>query len=1057
LAICGHALFLLGSLSAQGQVGGFDPSFNAGPIFDGTSNGVVHANITTSAGDHIIAGQFTSVGGVPRGYIAKLSKNGSLDQAFGTGVGANGPVYAMALDSNGRILIGGDFTTVDGVARNRIARLTANGNLDASFNPGSGFDGPVYCIALGTDIYVGGDFATFNGQPRNRLAAIHTSGAHQPATFNGGANAAVRALVYHQRTSTLYAGGDFTAIGSTVRSYFAQFTSSLTLTGSDLSFNGPVRAMHLPTAFLSTETSLFVGGDFTSVGSAPRGRLAAFVAPSWGSGTPTLDGQFNFWLDAPCRRILALSETKVLVAGDFTTVNGRWRSRFATMLRSSSSSWSSTVTYWDLVAGYGETGPDGPVHSVALDSDGRPLLAGAFAGVSPSTRNAVLRLYGDAGSAVPATPSSPSALNLSDTQIRVSWNSSSFASAYVLESSSDGLSAWTQLYSGTLTSFTDAGLAPGTQRFYRVHALNYNGASGFSELFAATTNPEPWTGSGSVQSSLPPGLVDGSVSAILRQTDGKIIIAGSFSNVLGSPRKFIARLLPDLTLDQSFDPGQSANSAITQVQTAPNGAVYIYGDFSTVTGITRNDIARLTATGSLDQTFDTNTEWTFSDGIRAQPDGKLIVFGNFQTFHGAPRDYIARLNLDGSIDTSFIGVPDWMVDAIAIQRDGKLLLAGWFSAISGITAKKFVRTLPNGMPDSSFAGSATTQNISSLVSLPTGQHYAAGSFTNISGVARRYISRLNEDGTVDSSFDPGLSTSTSEPLLFPQPNGKLIVSGSFESVATNARWKIARLTADGLNDPTFNAEAGPGSGTINSVLTLPDGSLLVGGSFTNFGATSRSYLVQLKGDAVATAPAAPLNLTSEARGSSTILLRWDQLPNEYSWKVERSPAGFGAWEQIAELGWDVTSFTDTNLLTGTSYDYRVRAWNAAGNSPYSSTFATRTFSPYEQWKADWDIPVSLLDNDDADADGIGLFLEYAFGLHPRVSDRSGMPSANILGSVLAMTYAKVRPELSYLVEASTDLTDWSSAGVNQGSGSSPTAWTPVASSRNLFLRLRVTE
>jgi uncharacterized delta-60 repeat protein len=1047
---------LLGGLSAQGQVGGFDPSFNAGPTLNGTSNGVVHANLTTSTGDHLIAGQFTSVGGVARGYIAKLSKNGSLDQAFGTGVGANGPVYAMALDSNGRILIGGNFTTFDGVARNRIARLTANGDLDASFNPGSGFDGPVYCIALGTDIYVGGDFATFNGQPRNRLAAIYTSGTQTSGTFNGGANAAVRALVYNQLTSALYAGGEFTAIGSTARGYFAQFSSSSTLTGSNLSFNGPVRAIHFPTAFSSTGTSLFVGGDFTSVGSAPRGRLAAFVAPAWG-GTPTLDGQFNFWLDAPCRKILVLSETKVLVAGDFTTINGRWRSRFATMLRSSSNSGSSTSTYWDVVAGYGESGPDGPVHSVALDSDGRPLLAGAFAGVSPSTRNAVLRLYGDAGSSVPATPSAPSALSLSDTQIRVSWNSSSLASAYVLESSSDGLSAWTQLYSGTLTSFTNDGLAPGTQRFYRVRALNYNGASGFTEPFAATTNPEPWTGSGSVQSSLPPGSVDGSVSAILRQTDGKIIIAGSFSNVLGSPRKFIARLLPDLTLDQSFDPGQSANSAITQVEPAPNGAVYIYGSFSTVAGIARNDIARLTTTGSLDLTFDTNTEWTFSYGIRAQPDGKLIVFGDFDTFFGTPRDNLARLNLDGSIDTSLIGVPDWTVEAVAIQRDGRLLLAGWFRAISGITAKNFARTLPNGLPDSSFAGSATTQNISSLVSLATGQHYAAGSFTNISGVARRYISRLNEDGTVDPSFDPGLSTSTSKPLLFPQPNGKLIVSGSFESVATNARWKIARLTADGLNDPTFNAEAGPGSGTINSVLTLPDGSLLVGGSFTNFGATSRSYLVQLKGDAVATAPAAPLNLTSEARSSSTILLRWDQLPNEYSWKVERSPAGSGAWEQIAELGWDVTSFTDTNLLTGMSYDYRVRAWNAAGDSPYSSSSTTRAFSPYDQWKTDWDFPVSLLDNDDADADGIGLFLEYALGLDPRVSDRSSIPSGNILGSVLAMTYPKVRPELSYLVEASTDLAGWSSIGVNQGSGPYPTAWTAVGSSRNLFLRLRVTK
>jgi uncharacterized delta-60 repeat protein len=1056
LACAGILVGLIFCTPARAQVGSLDPTFDAGAITTGAANGTVHATLVTSTKAHLIAGSFSSVGGVARGNIAKLDQDGSIDSTFGTGAGANGPIYAMALDTSGRILIGGDFTTYDGIARNRIARLTASGALDFSFDPGSGFDGAVYTIAQGIDIYVGGDFSTFNGEPRNRLATIHTSGAQQPGSFGGGANGAVRVLVYHSRTGAIYAGGDFTSIGSATRGFFAQFTSSGSLTGSNLSFNGSVRAIHLPSTYSSTETSLVVGGDFTSVGGVPRGRLAAFSMPTWG-GTLSLDSQFNFWLDAPCRSVRVLSNTKIILGGDFTTINGRWRSRFASILRSSSTSGGSSSSYWDLVAGYGETGPDGPVHSVALDSDGRPLLGGAFSGVPPTTRNAFLRLYGDAGSSLPATPTSASAVTLSDTQIHISWSASALASSYALESSPDGVTGWVQVYSGTSTSFTQAGLTAGTQRFYRVSALNYNGPSSSTAPVSATTNPDAWTGSGSVQSSLPPGSIDGSVSEILRLTDGKIIIAGSFSNVLGSPRKYIARLLPDLTLDQSFDPGQSANSAITQIEPAPNGGVYIYGDFSTFAGATRNDVARLTASGSLDLTFDTNAEWTFSDGIRAQPDGRLIVFGNFQTFFGTPRDYIARLNLDGSIDTSFVCVPDWMVDAVALQTDGKLLVAGWFRTITGIAAKNFARVLANGLPDSTFAGSATTQNISSLVSLATGQHYAAGSFTQISGVDRRYISRLNQDGTVDATFDPGLSTGTTDPLLFPQPNGKLIVSGPFNSVASNTRWKMARLNSDGSVDASFNAEAGPGGGAINSVVTLPDGSLLVGGTFTNFGATTHSYLVQLKGDEFTSTPSTPVNLTSEALSSSSILLRWDQLPNEYSWKVERSPAGANSWQLIAEVAWDSTSFADTNLPTGTSYDYRVRAWNAAGDSPYSSISATRTLNQYEQWKVDRNLPVSLADDHDGDADGVGLFLEYALGLNPSIPDGGNLPTAQILGGGLALTYAKARPELSYLVESSTNLTDWSPTNVNQGVGLYPTAWVPAGSEPRLFLRLRVAQ
>ncbi len=1051
-------ILLLGwlGINATAQVGGFDPGFNAGVILNGADPGIVRAHLV-SGGKHLIAGDFTLVGGVARGNLAKLNADGSPDPTFATGAGANGPVHAIALDSSGRLVIGGEFTTYDGVARNRIARLTATGALDPTFNPGTGCDGTVLSIALtNSSLYLGGEFTTVNGTTRNRLAALTNDGNLGSLTFNGGVNATVRALLVDAR-GNLLAGGDFTDAGGAVRNYFAQFSSvSGTLNGTNLELNGPVRTIDLWTnPPSSSETTVYIGGDFTRVGAVPRGRLASLKSNF--AGQLSLDAEFDFWLDAPCRKILAANATKILVAGDFTSVNGQGRARFATLSFFSSNQGISSIAYWSLTTGYGETGPDGSVYAIGLDGDGKPLLGGAFEGFPSNPRNALVRLYGDAGSLPPVTPTSPSATTLSDTQIALSWGSSAFASAYSVESSPTGVSDWTKIYSGASTSFTDAGLPPGTQRFYRVHASNYNGESAFTSPVSTTTNATAWSGAGSLQNTFPPGAVNGAVSAILRQPDGKIVIAGSFTNVLGTPRKYIARLLPDLTLDPSFDPGVGANSSITQIQSAPDGGIYIFGTFSTVSGSTRNDIARLTAGGALDKAFNTNADWTFADGIRSQADGRLIVYGGFQTFFGSPRDYIARLNLDGSNDPSFGGFSKGSVDAVALQTDGKLLITSIFGTINGISGKYFARLTTSGALDPLFAGSATSSNITSLESLPSGSHFAAGSFTTLSGVSRKYIARLNPNGTVDPSFDPGASTNTASPRVFPQPDGKVIIAGTFSSVANTTRWKIARLNANGTLDPDFRCEAGPGNGNINAVLPLPDGSLLVGGLFTTFGTSSRGYLVHLKGDAYAGMPSAPQNLTGAALSNAGITLTWNQLPDEYGWKLERSARGTGAWQQIAELRWDFTSFTDTGLSQATAYDYRIRAWNGAGASAYSNTLTARTLNAFETWKIDHGFPVASLDGFDNDGDGVGLFLEYALDLDPAAADSDGMPLADAFAGVLAMSYPKLRPELTYVVEASTDLQTWSSARVQQGSGGYPTAWTPIGDEPRIFLRLRISQ
>src|SRR6185369_3428667 len=102
-------------------------------------------------GKVFIGGNFSSVNGANRNGIARLNANGSLDSSFNPST-SGGSVSSVDVQSDGRLLIGGSFTNVNGTNRNRIARLNANGNLDSSFNPGTGvFGGAVSSVALQSD------------------------------------------------------------------------------------------------------------------------------------------------------------------------------------------------------------------------------------------------------------------------------------------------------------------------------------------------------------------------------------------------------------------------------------------------------------------------------------------------------------------------------------------------------------------------------------------------------------------------------------------------------------------------------------------------------------------------------------------------------------------------------------------------------------------------------------------------------------------------------------------------------------------------------------------
>ncbi|HQQ64369.1 MAG TPA: delta-60 repeat domain-containing protein [Pseudomonadales bacterium] len=212
--------------------GSLDAGFNSGTIV----NGSAYEMAVQPDGKIVIAGHFISYNGISQGHIARLNPDGSLDAGFHSGTGANGELYALAISGDGKIVIGGFFTSFDGVPRNYIAQLNADGSLDNGFNPGTGFAGYVYGLAVQSDgkILVGGIFLSFNGLSANRIARINPDGSLDH-TFNTGSgfNMYVDTILL-QDDGKILAGGVFTAFNGSSRNYLARLNSNGSLdTGFD--------------------------------------------------------------------------------------------------------------------------------------------------------------------------------------------------------------------------------------------------------------------------------------------------------------------------------------------------------------------------------------------------------------------------------------------------------------------------------------------------------------------------------------------------------------------------------------------------------------------------------------------------------------------------------------------------------------------------------------------------------------------------------------------------------------------------------------------------------
>ena len=324
---------------------------------------------------------------------------------------------------------------------------------------------------------------------------------------------------------------------------------------------------------------------------------------------------------------------------------------------------------------------------------------------------------------------------------------------------------------------------------------------------------------------------DDAISSIIPLADGKILVGGSFTNINGKYRANLARLNPDGSLDLTFSPITSYGVSCLIAQ--PDGNYLVGGGYAT-------NLARVNRFGTLDAAFNAGVDSSVYS-MALQQDGKIVIAGNFTRVSGITNKYICRVNSDGTLDASFTAKANSFVMGLALQPDGKLLVGGNFTNLSGVACSRIGRLNSDGTFDSTFSASANSYP-TDIALQPDGKILVAGGFTNLCGQIRQRIGRLNSDGTLDLTFNPAASSTVSSIAL--QADGKIVIGGSFRTVAGQTNIGIARLNMDGTPDNSLSVNLST-SGNVATTVIQPDGKILIGGTFTSVGGISFSNMARI--------------------------------------------------------------------------------------------------------------------------------------------------------------------------------------------------------------------
>ncbi len=693
------------------------------------SNGVVYDILSLADGSVVIGGDFTRVNGVPRSNLAKFLPDGNLDLQWDPS--ANFSVRALAADQSGNVFVGGQFTNIGGQIRQRIAKLAGSGTGDADplWNPSA--SNTVFAIAVDGKggIFVGGQFLSIGGLQRPFIAKLSADGDGAVDTvWNPRSGSTVHALAV-DGAGSVYIGGSFNLPGG---GQIAKFSGSGTGV-VDIQWNPSPNSTVLSMALDGNH--LYIGGRFSTVGGLDRQRIAKVSA----TGTGAVDSQWN---PSANERVLELSvadDGSVYAGGEFTNIGGQNRQRIAKL---SASGAGTADAAWATAA-------DHSVNALSIGK-GKVYVGGSFAQVGSAKCCSFAGL--DASGAVITSP-------------RV-----------VLPG-----------FAHALAKQANGGVVVGGNFHLAGTTLRRN-------LLRLT----------------PDGMVDPNwdpdpnfvVRALATDANSNVYVGGAFTAIGGANRVGLAKLsgAGTGTADEGWN--IQANNRVNTLAFDGAGDLFVGGDFTEINGQSRGAVAKIGHDGVLhhwNPSADSTVYALVVDG------SNVYIGGGFNNIGGLRRLFLAKVsaNGQGAVDPLWDAFADYGVYALAISPTGDLYAAGGFEFIGGQARSGLAKLAVTGSGEAVVDWNPQPDfGPSSLAIDAMGNVYAGGGFSNFgspsSQVRRRSLAKISGEGTgaLDPTWNP--STDFSVYSLLIDGTGTVYVGGRFTTAGTQPRGSLAAFDAEAL-------------------------------------------------------------------------------------------------------------------------------------------------------------------------------------------------------------------------------------------------------------------
>ncbi len=850
-----------GHLVRLNPAGALDPGFASVPDWEGEINQVIQGS---NGNLWVLGHSLGAAGRQPR--LQRRTADGVLDPTFKPTWPVDAELNGLAFDAAENVLLVGRFTSFNGEARTNLVRLSPDGAVDPAFSvPAAAEAGELSCVAVANDgrIAIGG--VVTNVFPLPFLAVLKPEGIRDPEfSASGGPGFPVVRLAFN-------AGGDLLTINHypSVSAYWSSGQFTRTGSQSPLSYGYGIAVHGAAPLPLPNGKTLWPINEFTTLSNDSWSWLLQST-PAGDPDTAFIPGnQPDVKLPWPVTTFALLPSGNVVAPGKVLINTNQNPGRILELVQFDSSGFSQPAFAPRLSRAYNL------VSQLTTKADGKILVAGAFRELNGETNSPLLARLNQDGSRDP-TFNLPLKLGISGGAVEAAFyqveplaDGRIFATGPVPFKNSTGTPFWLGRFLGdgsldaSFSALNNSGFYPGNvSRFVSLGADRLllwgrlpsfvrqdTGLITYDATGKTTAGPELVATGG-----FPP-----QVSQLVRLPDHRVLIAGSFSRIGGVARTNLAMVYPDLSVDLSFDVQAGPNDAVTAATPLFDGRILVGGAFTRWNGEPHRRLVLLHPDGRLDTSFDPGTG---PDNrvlqLTEQPDGRVLIGGSFNSINGEGPSRLARLLIppvSPALPARLVLQPK---AAIFTNSTSPAVLEAGATGTPPLRWQWFREGIP--LNDSEgFRGATSPRLIIDAVELRRPATYQV-EVSNQSGRERSstVIAGL-ASGTIDPEFTTNRVTGKirltadigSSALLAGDVDAsgrvrRVLIFGRYSSYDSAPAPGMVMVRPDGSRDLAWKPPAGVTGSNTAAAVFLPDGRVVLGGSFSRANGAARDIVMRLQ-------------------------------------------------------------------------------------------------------------------------------------------------------------------------------------------------------------------